>query len=482
MSRHLASSLLLTALAACAPAAGRLAAPLPAGELASEQSFAAPAVAWPESGWWRVYGDAQLDALIAQAQAGSPSLAAAAARVRRANALALQAGAALQPTLSADAGASLAKQSYNNGVPADFVPHGWHDSGQVSLGASFDLDLWGRNRAALAAATSEAEAAAVDAAQASLLLSTDIATAYADLARLFAERDIAARALEVREATLKLIGDRVENGLDNRGTEQLAGSRAAAARGELKGIDEAILLTRNRIAALLGAGPDRGLAIVRPEIARLHLQGLPERLALDLVGRRPDIVSARLRAEAANHSIASARAAFYPNVNLTALIGMQSLGLGSLLDSGSTIGSVGPAVSLPLFDRGRLTGQLRGAEAQSDLAVANYDATLIAALHEVADAAGSIRSLEGRRQDAAASLAAAEGAYSIARQRFDGGLANYIDVLTAEDTVLDRRRAAAELDARAFALDVALTRALGGGFTDPTPSGAAGASEGSTNG
>ena len=480
--RRYCSILLSTALAACAPTAGHLAAPKPVSELAADRSLAAPAAPWPGNDWWTAYGDPQLDALIAEAQAGSPTIAAAEARVRQANALAQQAGAALLPTVTANGSAALSKQSYNNGIPAEFVPHGWNDVGQFSLEGSFDLDLWGRSRAALAAATSEAEAARVDAAQAELLLASDIAAAYADLARLFAERDIAARALEVREASLKLIRDRVANGLDNRGTEQLAESRAAAAREAVTATDEAIGLTRNRIAALLGAGPDRGLAIARPRIDQLHPPGLPQQLALDLIGRRPDIVSARLRAEAATHSIKSARAAFYPNINLTALIGLQSLGLSNLLDSGSTMGSVGPAVSLPIFNRGRLIGELRGAEAQSDLAVANYDATLVEALHQVADAAGSIRALEARRRDAETALSAAEGAYSIARQRYEGGLSTYIDVLTAEDTVLDRRRAAADLDARAFTLDVALMRALGGGFTDPFPPRAAGASQGASHG
>ena len=480
--RRYCSILLSTALAACAPTAGHLAAPKPVSELAADRSLAAPAAPWPGNDWWTAYGDPQLDALIAEAQAGSPTIAAAEARVRQANALAQQAGAALLPTVTANGSAALSKQSYNNGIPAEFVPHGWNDVGQFSLEGSFDLDLWGRSRAALAAATSEAEAARVDAAQAELLLASDIAAAYADLARLFAERDIAARALEVREASLKLIRDRVANGLDNRGTEQLAESRAAAAREAVTATDEAIGLTRNRIAALLGAGPDRGLAIARPQIDQLHPPGLPQQLALDLIGRRPDIVSARLRAEAATHSIKSARAAFYPNINLTALIGLQSLGLSNLLDSGSTMGSVGPAVSLPIFNRGRLIGELRGAEAQSDLAVANYDATLVEALHQVADAAGSIRALEARRRDAETALSAAEGAYSIARQRYEGGLSTYIDVLTAEDTVLDRRRAAADLDARAFTLDVALMRALGGGFTDPFPPRAVGASQGASHG
>lgn len=464
--KRLIAILLLASAAACAPASGNLAQIRPAADLPADRSLPGQGAAWPGEGWWAGYGDPQLDRLIAEARAGSPDLAAAMARIRQADALARQAGAALLPDVSAGGSAGLSKQSYNNGIRAEFVPKGWNDTGAINAGASFDLDLWGKNRAALAAATSNARAAAIDADEALLLLTSNVANAYADLAQLFAERDIAARALQVREDTRGLTQRRVDNGLDNRGTLQLAESRVASARGDVAALDEAITLTRNRIAALVGSGPDRGVDIARPQLVVLSPRGLPDRLPLDLIGRRPDIVSARLRAEAATSTIRSARAAFYPNINLNALIGLQSLGLDNLFDNGSTYGSAGAAFSLPLFNRGALVGQLRGAEAESDLAVANYDATLIAALREVADAAASIRALEQRRSDASAALKAAEGAYSVAQQRYNGGLATYLDVLAAEDTVLAARRAATDLDARAVSLDIALVRALGGGFSE----------------
>lgn len=470
MSRVPALALLLP-LVACAPQVGDLARPRTAASVAADRSLSGnEATAWPQQDWWMAYGDAQLSVLIAEGLANAPDVAAAAARVRAAAALVTQAGAALSPTVEANGDGGFNKQSYNNGIPPQFVPRGWNDGGRVALEGSFDLDLWGRNRAALAAATSEARAAEVDAAQARLILSTSIASAYADLTRLFVERDILTRAVAVREATLKLASDRYAAGLDNRGEEQLAGSRAAGARADLAATDEEIALARNRIAALVGAGPDRGLAIDRARAAAVRTAGLPERLALDLVGRRPDIVAARLRSAAAERRIGSAQAAFYPNINLSALIGLQSLGLDNLTRSGSTIGSVGPAFSLPIFGRGRLRGELRGAEARYDEAVASYDATLVTAVREVADAAASLRALAVRQRETADALTAAEGAYDIAQQRFRGGLATYRDVLTAEDTLLDRRRAAATLAARAFSLDVALNRALGGGFTDPDPS------------
>jgi NodT family efflux transporter outer membrane factor (OMF) lipoprotein len=455
----------LILLAGCAPQAAMLASPRPASAVASTQSLDAPVVAWPDAQWWLAYGDPQLDTLMAEALANSPDVAAALARVRAAAAIVEQARAVRTPSIDLNGQATLDKQSYNNGIPAEFIPKGWNDAGRVTLGGGFDLDLWGRNRAALAAATSEARAAEVDARQATLLLSATIASAYADLAQLYAERAVLARAVAIREESLKLNQGRYAAGLDNRGTEQLSATRAAAARADLAAADESIQLTRNRIAALVGAGPDRGLTITEPRIAALRPNGLPDRLALDLVGRRPDIVSARLRSEAASNRIRSARAAFYPNLNLNALIGLQALGLDQLVDSGSTFGSVGSAVSLPIFGRGRLRGELRGAEARYDEAVSSYDSALIGAVREVADAAASIRALDIRRREVATALAAAEGAYSIARQRYEGGLSTFLDVLTAEDTLLDRRRASADLAARAFSLDVALARALGGGFT-----------------
>ncbi|MFC7335497.1 efflux transporter outer membrane subunit [Rhodocista pekingensis] len=455
------------ALAGCAavPDLGTPPAPRDAATLDSARSLAAPAADWPDRVWWAQYGDPQLARLMEEAVAAAPDLAAAAARLRSAEALAEQAGAALLPSATADASVTEAKQSYNTGAPPQAIPRGWNESGKAGLTVGIDLDFWGRNRAALAAATSEAEAARVELEAARLALTTEIAAAYADLAQLHADRDVAASAVRIRSDSLRLVEDRLSNGLENRAAARQAAAAVPAARAELAAIDESIALTRNRIAALLGAGPDRGLAIERPEIARLHAVGLPGRLPLDLVGRRPDIVAARLRAEAAASRIKVARADFYPDVNLTALIGVQSLGLSDLTESGSSYGSIGPALSLPVFEGGRLSGGYRQARAGYDAAVAEYDATLTRALREVADAATSQTALTTRLREARAALEESEAAYAIARQRYEGGLSTYLDVLSTEEGLISRRRLVADLEARAFTLDVALVRALGGGFS-----------------
>jgi NodT family efflux transporter outer membrane factor (OMF) lipoprotein len=461
----LAGSATLTACASV-PDLGPRPSVRPVQHLAASTSLASSARSWPKADWWSDYGDPQLERLMGEALAAAPDLAAAAARLRTAQGYAQQAGAALYPTIDALASGGFVQQSENNGIPAGFVPNGWKDNGKLSLGFSLDLDLWGRNRAALAAAKSDVDAATFELAEARLALTTGIAAAYADLAKLYAQRDVLEATIAIRNDTLKLVADRVETGLDTRAELKQAQSRVPAARAELAATDEAIALTRNAIAALMGAGPDRGLAIARPGVAILEARGVPANASIDLIGRRPDIAAARAAVEAAASRIKVARAAFYPNISLTGLIGLQSLGLGSLLQGGSTYGNVGPAMTLPIFHGGALSGQYRGARGQYDEAVARYDAGVVQALRQVADAVASRNMLVVRLSESRQALSDAEEANLLARKRYESGLSTYLDVLNAEEGVLQARRTVAELQTRAFTVDVAMVRALGGGFAN----------------
>lgn len=468
-NKILPSALVLSLLAACAtvPDLGPKPVPAAADSLKSSASFADAAGAWPVEGWWQGFGDTQLDTLIAEGLKGSPDIATAAARVRAAEGIAQQAGAALLPRVGAEGSVGGTQQSKNLGIPPQFVPDGIQDTGHVAATFSFDLDLWGKNRAALAAATSEAEAARVDAAQARLMLTTGIASAYADLAAYYQALDVAKDAVRVRSASADVSGKRAAAGIENQSAERQAASRAAAARGDATALEEAIATTRNRLAALVGAGPDRGLSITRPILASPGI-GLPPQAGIDLIGRRPDIVAARLRAEAAAKRIDVARADFYPNINLSALVGFQSLGLSNLFKSGSEYGNGGVAISLPIFEGGRLQGRYRGARAEFDSAVANYDRTLIAALRDVADIVASrsatARQLAERRE----ALKAATDAARLAGLRYRAGLSNQLPQLTAEDSMTQLARQVADLEARQLTLDIALIRALGGGYQTQT--------------
>lgn len=465
--RSLSGLAALLALAGCAavPDLGPKPAPIAPAEVAADQSLASQvAGGWPAEDWWQGYGDPQLTALIEEGLRNSPDVAAATARYRRASGLARQAGAAMLPSLDVQGDASLEKQSYNNGFPREFLPQGWQDTGQLAGAFNFDLDLWGRNRAGLAAAASEQRAAAVEARQARLMLATGIASAYADLARLHVERDIRAAELEGYIETQHLIRDRNANGLETRGTLRQADAEVANARVALNAGEEAIALRRNQIAALIGAGPDRGLAIIRPKLPEAGPGGLPADVTTNLVGRRPDVVAARERVEAAASRIRVARADFFPALRLSALFGVQSLGLENLFKSGSDFGSVGPAFTLPVFHGGELQGRYRVSRADYDAAVADYDRTVLGAYQQVADAVTISRKVNERLADARSALAASEDAYKVARLRYEGGLSNYLDVLVVHDRLLQVRLAVAGLEGAARSADIALIRALGGGF------------------
>lgn len=432
---------------------------------ATQQSFAAPLGSWPSDDWWTLYGDPQLNALMAEALADSPTLAVAEARLHRAQAAVQLQRSTTLPQIIGEASISEQKQSYNYLSPHNFTPQGWNDYGRTTLDFSWELDFWGKNRAALAAATSDADAARADAAQARLTLSTSIAAAYAELAHLYSVLDTARSALQIRTETAELFRRRFENGLETRGSVRQVDARREAAEADVLSIGEQIGLQKNQLAALVGAGPDRGLAITPPSAQVSREFALPTQLSVNLLGRRPDIAAARMRANASAAKIKQARAEFYPDVNLAAFIGLQSLTLNMLTKSGSSIGSVGPAISLPIFTGGRLRGQLRGAEAEYAEAVANYDRTLVQALQDVANAAVSQRSLAPQIARTNDAVTAAQEAWRIQSNRYEGGLATYLDVLNAQDYLLSNLRTQADLRSRALSLDVALIRALGGGYS-----------------
>lgn len=453
--------ILLATACAAVPNLGSRAVPASASDYASAHSFAAVPAAWPADGWWRIYGDSQLDGLISEGVARSPDLAAAAARFRTARGLAQQAGSALLPSIDGHAALDDQNQSQNMGAK---VPAGWHETGTAALVFNLDLDLFGKNRAALRAAKKDAEAARLEVEESRLLLTTGIASAYADLAALYAQRDNLEAALEIRNQTLTYVRGRYDAGLENLDALRQAEARIPQTRGDIAATNEAIMLDKHAIAALVGSGPDRALTIERPRTASLQARGLPADASINLIGRRPDIAAARTRVEAAAERITEARAAFFPDINIGALVGFQSLGLGSLFEGGSKFAGVSPAVSLPLFHGGALQGQYRGRRGQYDEAVAIYDGEVIQALRETADTVTSQKMLDVRLAEARSALAAYEDALRVARGRYQEGLTSYIGVLTAEESVVNARLALAQLQTRAFTLDVQLVRSLGGGF------------------
>jgi len=296
------STVFAAVLSACANYAGihSDAKPAEPQQYATQQSLRAEQGHWPTANWADQFGDAQLKALIDEALKNSPTLDQARARVAAASAYSETAKASTMPRV--DASYSLTRQQFSSTalIPS---PYGgsWQTENKGLLSASYDLDLWGKNREALKAAISQLQASKADSEVVKLTLTTSIARTYNQLARLYVLRDIAQQEITQREQIDRITAGRIATGLDTEVERKTAQANLSTSRAALKSLDGQILNTRYQIAALLGAGPDRGLQIARPTLGTGDDVRLPDNLPADLVGRRPDIVAARWRVDAMTH-------------------------------------------------------------------------------------------------------------------------------------------------------------------------------------
>jgi NodT family efflux transporter outer membrane factor (OMF) lipoprotein len=465
-------ALVAVALAGCADfgGIGTASAPRPVAELGAAQTLQTAAVGdWPQQQWWQRFGDPQLDALIDEALAHSPSMEDAVARLHMAQAYTGSTRAALYPHI--DGALDIQYQRFSeNGLYPPPLAGSFNSEDALQLNFSYDIDFWGKNRNAVKAALAIEQAATAEHENAKLVLANAVGKSYVELYRLFTLRDVIDKTLQQRQQIFTLTRQRVDSGIDSQAELKQAQSELPALRGQLAQLDEAIGATRNQIAALVGAGPDRGLHIERPKFTApvAALLQLPANLPVDLLGRRPDVVVARWLVEASERDTDVAKSQFYPNVNLSAFAGFSSLGLDNLVHSGSEVYGGGPALRLPLFEGGRLRANLRNKYAQYESAVANYDKTLIDALRDTADQINGLKWLETRQREQQSALAIARDALDLVTQRYRAGLGNYLSVLNAETAVLAQEQLGVELAARGFGLHIDLIKALGGGYDAAT--------------
>jgi len=418
---------------------------------------------WPSANWVEQFGDPQLTALIAEAMTNNPSLQQAQARIAAASALAESKGAALLPTVNASAAVT------RNLFPATTIypaPYGgsWYNEKSAFVSLDYELDVWGKNNAALAQAVSQAKAAAANAQETRLVLASSIASTYNELAAQYAMHDLLARTVVQRDALQRLTVDRVRSGLDTQIERNQSQGSSADARAQLVQNEGQIALTREQLGALLGKGPDRGLDISAPRMAMLTTPPLPAELPLSLLGRRPDIVAARWQVEAASKDIDVSKARFYPNINLSAMVGFDTLLNANPFTSLSKSIAFGPAISLPIFEGGALRANLKGAYAGYDLAVATYNQTLNEAYSDVAKQLTGIASIDRQLPLRREALAAAQRAYDLAKERYRIGLSSQLTVLSAETTLLAQQQVLINLEASRRNQQIGLFKALGGGF------------------
>jgi len=438
--------------------------PIDPSSLKAERSLAnvqVSAAAWPQTDWWTGLGDPQLNALIAEALQDNPTLAVADARARGAQAEAGAADAARQPTLNV--GASIAEAR----LPTTLPPLGnGHTAPAKYVYGSFkwDLDVWGGQRAAWESALGQARAAQIDAQAARIELSTNVARAYVQLGYAYAQQDVAAAELQRATEARDLTQQRVAAGIDNQMQLKQSDSEVASAQGQKAVADRAIDAARSALSVLLGKGPDRGLDIARPHLVPSDALSVPANVSVELVGHRADLVAARWRVEAAGKDIKSAKARFLPDVNIGAMAGLIALGGGNLFQMPARFYEVAPAISLPIFDGGRLRANLNGKDAQYDLAVAQYNQTMIGALNEVSDDYDAINSLQQQVDAEQRALDAANDAWKLAEQRYKAGIGSYLEALSVRQQLLASEQRMAALHAQQTDLSVQLIQALGGGY------------------
>jgi len=458
----IASSVVLT-LAGCANSAGigSSAQPIAPASIGLDASATAPAVV---ADWWKNFGDTTLNEIVDRALAGNPNLRVAQARLERAQ-------AAVDVNKSADGlhmnlEADTTRQRFSgNSIYPPPLGGSIRTLANAQIGASYEFDFFGKNRAAIEAAVGTQRAAQADVQAARIMLASNVARSYVQLGRLFAQREVAERSLKSRDEILSLIKQRVSGGLDTNVELRQGEGALPESRQQIEQLDEQIALTRHALAALTAQAPTAYDTLVVP-LRTVQAVPVPNALPADLLGRRADISAARWRIEAATSDVKSAKASFYPNVNLSAFVGLASIGLNNLVKASSEQYGIGPALTLPIFDGGRLRANLRGKSADLDAAIESYNGAVIDAVHDAADQISSVRSIERQQAQQATALAASESAYDLATQRYKAGLGTYLTVLNAEASVLNQRRLGADLKARAIDVQIGLIRALGGGYVE----------------
>jgi outer membrane protein, multidrug efflux system len=421
---------------------------------------------WPAAEWWKRYQDPTLDTLIELALASSPTLATAHARYDSARQSVRIAGAAAGARVDLSADIERQRLSDNGLIPPHLLGFSWYNQADLGLQASYTFDWWGKQRDAVEAAVDQAHAAQADRSAAALVLASSIADTYfgwqADQSRIALARERA--SVVEREGAIAAARVRADLApADDTNRSDLA---LGSAREQIAALEGSAKL---RVVALAGLA-GRSMAEL-PELQAKPLPALsgnlPEDVKIDLIARRADITASRWRVEAAERNLDSARAEFFPDVTINALLGLSSIDVGKLIEYGSRVPQATAAIHLPIFDAGRLKARYGASQAAIDSAVSSYRDTLVGAAREVAMQASTRAQIVAQRTQRIIEVEAARRLQSNAAARVRQGLNDVRAELTATESWMEQRDALLQLDAAALSADIALQRALGGGYENP---------------
>ncbi|MEM5383426.1 MdtP family multidrug efflux transporter outer membrane subunit [Paraburkholderia phymatum] len=452
----------------------------PYTEIAPEQIALADDVhlareGWPAARWWTRYHDAQLDALIDQALSNAPTMVIARTRVAQAKSDVelVKTGSSLQITALAllnrehvSAHGFLGPFAQNE--PALGLTGPWYTEGIVGLGASLNVDIWGKQRAQIAASVGVSNARLAETSAVELEISTDIAQLYYGIQTTYQLIDLLNESHEVAAFAVQAHEARAACGLESRTLLEDARAQQLAIERQIVSAQAQIKQFRESLRALIGAGPD-GLPAIEPVALPRSKAALPATLSYELLARRPDLQAMRWYVESSFDRIDAAKAAFYPSFDIKAFFGFDALHLADLFTHASQQINLIPGLYLPIFDGGRLNANLSGAREGSNLLIEQYNQAVLNAVRDVAQTGSRLQALDAESELQKQRIESLAFARDSAEAHYQRGLTSRLAALEARQPVIAEQVALLTLDGQMISQEITLTKALGGGYRADPP-------------
>jgi NodT family efflux transporter outer membrane factor (OMF) lipoprotein len=423
-------------------------------------SLAAPADATPRGPWWTVFNDDELNRLEARVDISNQTVKKAVAQLQAARAMVAYQRSGFFPTVGA--GASTLRYRTSQNIKHRSLAGVTEPDYSVGLNASWEPDLFGRVRDATVGARDEAQASQADLDAVRLSVSADLAADYFDLRALDIQKKLLDDTVTAYAAALKIIQQQFQKGVVDASAVAQAQTQLESTRTQDTDIDLQRAQLQHAIATLIGE--PASTFTIAPITAAVPVPDIPPGVPSELLERRPDIAAAERRVAEANAQIGEARAAYYPNLTLSASAGLESTFFAPWLTAPSLFWSLGAQIAGTLFDGGRRDAALQGAHAQYDGVVADYRQTVLVAFQQVEDQLSALTTLASEAQTQQLAAAAAARSLQLTTNRFNAGAVSYLDVVTAQTIALTNERTVDQIDARRIDASVQLMRALGGGW------------------
>lgn len=435
-------------------------------ELATPHVYAKPSTNPKKTtGWWNQFHDPQLNQLIDIAIQDSPNMKIAESRVKRAEYLAKNAAAPLWPFINLNGYVQRQRFSEFGLAPPPFNGQTFN-IGDLALNFNYEFDFWGKNRENLAAAISEQEAIKADLAESSLIISAAVANTYFQLLSTITERKLAEDNAEQTSKISAIIADREKRGIESNIPVKTALANIQSAQLSVLQFRQTEALLKNQLSILLGKNPYSTKIITKTFVYEPYFSTLPTSLTANILANRPDIYAAKLRAEAAAHQIKVAKAGFFPDINLSALFSYQSIELNKLFEPGSQNNAITGAINLPIFDAGARRANLGIKYSEYDLAINQYNQTILTALKEVADQELKLKTYKEQLSVQKTALNATAHKYKLIQSRYNHGISDYLEVLQTKQLLLEQQATQTRFQQLHLQAVVGMLKALGG--FDPT--------------